>query len=62
MKYRDMKNYGKELILDLHDCGFERVTQDYLTTFLEELVAKIDMEAEKLTFWEYDDEDSSAYG
>ncbi len=52
-----MKNYGKELILDLHECGFERVTKKYLTKFLKELVEKIDMEACKLTFWEYDNED-----
>lgn len=52
-----MNNYGKELILDLHHCKLERVTQEYLTCFFEELVARIDMEAEKLTFWEYDNED-----
>ena len=52
-----MSTYGKELILDLHNCKFERVTQDYLTCFLEELVARIGMQAEKLTFWEYDDEE-----
>lgn len=52
-----MKPYGKELILDIHNCKFDRVTQEYLTTFLEELVKKIDMEAEKLTFWEYENPD-----
>ena len=52
-----MNNYGKELILDLHDCSFTRVTQEYLTTFLKELVKRIDMEAELLTFWEYDNDD-----
>ena len=52
-----MENYGKELILDVHDCKFERVTQEYLTYFLEELVERIGMEAELLTFWEYDNEE-----
>ena len=52
-----MKNYGKELILDLHDCGFERVTKEYLTAFLKGLVEEIDMSAELLTFWEYETEE-----
>lgn len=52
-----MKSYGKELILDLHDCDFTRVTTEYLTKFLEGLVKKIDMKAEQLNFWEYDDEE-----
>lgn len=52
-----MKPYGKELILDLHDCKFDRVTQEYLRDFLVSLVKQIDMSPEKITFWEYEDED-----
>ena len=47
-----MLGYGKELILDLHDCETDNMTVEGITRFMRELVALIDMEAEDLHFWE----------
>lgn len=49
-----MKNYGKELILDLHKCNSKKFTREYITEFFEKLCKEIDMEACKVTFWEYE--------
>lgn len=49
-----MKNYGKELILDLHECNPEKFTREIITEFFEKLCKEIDMEACKVTFWEYE--------
>ncbi len=51
-----MKAYGKELIIDLHECTFKRSTKKYLNIFFKDLVKIIDMDAQKVSFWEYDDE------
>jgi len=48
-----MENYGKELILDLHDCNNEKFTRYYISKFFEELCKEIDMEACKKCFWDY---------
>lgn len=46
--------YGKELILDLHDCMCGRLTREHLTIFFNSLCELIDMEQEDLHFWDYD--------
>lgn len=48
-----MKNYGIELILDLHECNPELFTKYYINKFFKALCKAIDMEACKVTFWEY---------
>lgn len=50
-----MKNYGKELVLDLHDCNPERFTKRCIKSFFMDLCRRIDMEQEDLHFWGYDD-------
>jgi len=48
-----MKNYGKELILDLHDCDPSTFTRRSIKEFFKELCELIDMEREKLVWWDY---------
>ncbi len=49
-----MKNYGKELILDIHECGAGyRFNRKDLKIFLKNLVKLLDMKAEKLIWWDY---------
>ncbi len=48
-----MSNYGKELILDLHECNPKKFTHYYINKFFKELCLKIDMEPCKITFWDY---------
>ncbi len=48
-----MKNYGKELILDLHECNPKYFTRKYLKLFFKELCELIDMERCKLCWWDY---------
>lgn len=50
-----MASYGKELILDLHDCNPETFNRDSIGRFFAELCELIDMEAHDVHFW--DDED-----
>jgi len=50
-----MKNYGKELILDLHACDSTTMTRRSIKQYFIELCELIDMEREDLHFW--DDED-----
>ena len=38
-----MKNYGKELILDLHDCNSDKFNRTDLEDFFIELCDLIDM-------------------
>jgi len=47
-----MKNYGKELILDLHECDPSTFTRDSLTKFFQTLCRQIDMERCDLHFWD----------
>ena len=49
-----MNGYGKELILDIHECDPTKFTRDSLTNFFEILCDKIDMVAEDLYFWDYE--------
>ena len=53
-------NYGKELILDLHDCIPELFNEEDLTRFFVELCDLIDMQREQLNFWGYDDPEEKA--
>ncbi len=50
-----MENYGKELILDLHNCDFKKMTRKYLKGFFRDLCKKIDMKRCALHFWDYKD-------
>ncbi len=50
-----MKSYGKELILDLHNCNPKKFTKYYIKKFFVELCQKIDMNPEKIAFWVYED-------
>lgn len=47
-----MSNYGKELILDLHECNSAKFNRKDLKIFFEKLVKLLDMQAEKLTWWD----------
>lgn len=49
-----MKSYGKELILDLHNCNPEKFTQYWISKFFKELCIEISMDPQRITFWEYD--------
>ena len=48
-----MKPYGKELILDLHNCSIEKFNREGLKQFFIELCGLIDMKREELYFWDY---------
>lgn len=49
-----IKYYGKELILDIHDCNVSLFTRKSFKVFLKELCDIIDMEREDLHFWDYE--------
>jgi S-adenosylmethionine/arginine decarboxylase-like enzyme len=44
--------YGKELILDLHNCDVETFNRKSLRKYFKELCMFIDMQACKLVFWD----------
>jgi len=48
-----MKHYGKELILDLHDCDAKLFNRKNITQYLVQLCKEIDMKRETLHFWDY---------
>lgn len=48
-----MESYGKELIIDLHNCDTRLFTRKIFEQFLKELCHLIDMEREDLHFWDY---------
>ena len=48
-----MKGYGKELILDLHDCNVNFFTRKAIKKFFRGLCKEIDMVPCKLVFWDY---------
>lgn len=52
-----MKNYGKELILDIHKCKVDRFTKEQLKEYFIQLCNLIEMERQKLHFWEYEDQE-----
>ena len=47
-----MTNYGKELLLDLHNCDPSTFNRVSIQTFLEELCNLINMEREDLHWWD----------
>lgn len=47
--------YGKELILDIHNCDKSTFTRESLAKYFRELCQLIDMEREKLCWWDYKD-------
>lgn len=46
------KNYGKELILDLHNCNPKKFNRAMLSEFFKELCALIDMQRCELFWWD----------
>lgn len=46
------KLYGKELILDLHECDPDTFTRKSIEKYFIELCERIDMERCKLTWWD----------
>jgi len=48
-----MKNYGKELILDLHNCNSTLFTRKHIRKYFKELCLLIDMEREAIHWWDY---------
>ena len=51
-----MKNYGKELILDLHECDTNRFTRENIDMFFKDLCEQIDMERSERYWWDFKDE------
>jgi S-adenosylmethionine/arginine decarboxylase-like enzyme len=47
-----MKNYGKELIIDLHNCDVSKFNRESLRTYFKELCFLINMKRAKLVFWD----------
>jgi S-adenosylmethionine/arginine decarboxylase-like enzyme len=52
--------YGKELILDLHDCNTSRFNRGDLSFYLTQVCYEISMVMEDLHFWDYS-EDPAGY-
>lgn len=46
------KSYGKELIIDLHECNAEKFNRKALRKYFKELCILIDMQRAKLVFWD----------
>ena len=47
-----MKPYGKEMILDIHNCDSSTFTRDSIRNYFKELCNLIDMETSKLCWWD----------
>jgi len=47
-----MKDYGKEIIMDLHECDPDTFTRESITNYFETLCDLIDMERCDLHFWD----------
>jgi len=47
-----LKTYGKELILDLHECDPSLFTREMIEKYLESLCSLIDMKRCELHFWD----------
>ncbi len=45
-------NYGKELILDLHECKVESFTRETIRAYCKSLCLAIDMQPCELYFWD----------
>ena len=48
-----MKNFGKELILDIHECDASTFNRKSIKQYFIELCELIDMERCKLSWWDY---------
>ena len=48
-----MAKYGKELIIDIHDCDVTKFNRTKLREFCKKLCGYLDMKAEDLHFWDY---------
>lgn len=46
-------NYGKELILDLHECDVKTFTRKSIRKYFKELCILIDMKRDTLYWWDY---------
>lgn len=55
-----MKNYGKELIMDLHDCDVSKFNRVDIEDYIMQLCGLINMERGDLYWWDYED-DSEGY-
>ncbi len=47
-----MKSYGKELILDIHNCDSSKFTRSSIRNYFAELCSLIKMDREKLYWWD----------
>lgn len=47
-----MENYGKELIIDLHNCDVTVFNRKSLRCYFKKLCKLIDMKRDKLVFWD----------
>ncbi len=47
-----MNTYGKELLLDIHNCDSSTFTRKSIRNYFKELCSLIDMERAKLFFWD----------
>lgn len=48
-----MKDFGKEVIIDLHQCSTDKFTRDGIKEYFNILCKKIDMKQCNLYFWDY---------
>ena len=51
-----MKAYGKELILDMHECDASKFTRENIENFFTALCIETEMEPCDLHFWDYEGE------
>ncbi len=49
---KHMNNYGKELIIDIHNCDISKFTRKEIRKYFKELCKLIDMKADKLYWWD----------
>ena len=47
-----MNDYGKELVIDLHNCNSAQFTRKSIRNYFKELCSLIDMKREKLCWWD----------
>jgi len=46
------KNYGKEMILDLHNCNSKKFSRKHIKSYFEKLCELIEMKRCKLCWWD----------
>ncbi len=52
MSEQNMDSYGKELILDIHNCDSSTFTRKSIRNFFKELCELIEMKRERLVWWD----------